>query len=206
MLWVICNEFYNLSTLCTYSGNTSVAPLQLRRGGRKLIAGVFPMRTRRAMFAGLAGALAMSASMAVLRVAGVHTDLEGILGSLVLPNAGAGRWLVGFLVHLALGAVVACLYAACFEFAVQRAGKWVGAGIGLSHGLLAGLCMSGIAEMNPLIVSVHSSTGAFFQNISPAVVAGPMLFMLLHVLFGVVVGAVYGETLEKTHVLSEPVA
>jgi len=112
--------------------------------------------------------------------------------------------------HLAMGSIIACFYAACFyaacfEFAMQKAGTVAGAGIGLSHGLLAGLCMSGIAEMNPVSDTVHSSAGAFFQNISPVVVVGPILFMLLHVLFGAVVGALYGDPVQKTAVLTDPI-
>lgn len=160
------------------------------------------MKTGRALIAGLAGALAMSAVMAVFRWAGVNTDLEAILGSLITPSPGAMRWLTGFAMHLAIGSMIAWFYAAGFEFAVQSAGIFVGGGLGLSHGLLAGLCMSGIAAMNPYGGSIHSSTGAFFLNISSSVLVGPALFMLLHVLFGAVVGAIYGDPLQKPHVLS----
>jgi hypothetical protein len=153
------------------------------------------MKIVRAVVAGVLGALAMSLAMFLLRLAGINVNLEGLLGSLVEPPAGLSHWIVGFLIHLAVGGMAGIVYAGVFELAVQRSGILVGAGLGLCHGLLAGLMMSGIPAMNPLALGAQTAPGAFLQNLS----FGPFVFLLLHVLFGVVTGVAYGPPVEKPH-------
>ena len=145
----------------------------------------------------------MSTAMAILRWAGVNMNLESVLGSLVTTGAGSTQWLAGFVIHLSAGAAIAWFYAAAFEFAVQSSAVLVGGGLGLSHGLLAGLFMSGIPEMNPWTSAASDAPGAFFLNIAPHMFIGPVLFMLLHVLFGVVVSLIYGEPIQKAHASQE---
>lgn len=141
----------------------------------------------------------MSAAMAILRWTGVNINLESVLGSLVTTGAGTTQWIAGFLIHLSAGAAIAWFYAAAFEFAVQSSTILVGGGLGLSHGLLAGLFMSGIPEMNPWTPLANHAPGAFFLNVAPHMLIGPMLFMLLHVLFGAVVSLIYGEPVQHAH-------
>ena len=153
------------------------------------------MRTQRAVFAGIAGALVMSLAMAIARLFGVPASLEAMLGSL-FGIEGTLAWIAGFVLHLAFGAVAAILYAVVFEFAVQRSGVAVGAAIGIAHGLLAGLFMTAIPAMNPL-VSSPAAPGPFFNRIE----FGMPLFLGLHALFGAVVGLTYGHVMHKTHLL-----
>jgi hypothetical protein len=151
------------------------------------------MKGLRAVLAGVLGALAMSLAMYLLRLGGVDVNLEALLGTLV--EFGGSSWMSGFLVHLTVGAIAGLLYAAVFEMAIQRAGPMAGAGLGLCHGLLAGLMMSGIPAMNPLALGTQSAPGPFLQNLE----YGPFVFVLLHVLFGAVVGTAYGRPVEKPH-------
>lgn len=153
------------------------------------------MKTLRAAFAGVAGALAMSLAMFVLRSSGVNVGLEALLGTVVDAPVGLDPWTIGFVIHLSIGAIAGLMYAVIFEMAVQRAGLLVGAGLGLCHGLLAGLMMSGIPAMNPLTEMDRSVPGAFLQNVS----FGPFIFVLLHILFGVTVGVVYGRPVQHVH-------
>lgn len=153
------------------------------------------MKTVRAAVAGVLGALAMSLAMFLLRLGGVDINLEALLGSVFVPADRASVWMTGFLLHLGVGAVAGLAYGAVFEWAVQRSGFVLGAGLGICHGLLAGLMMSGIPAMNPLALGTQSAPGPFLQNLS----FGPFLFLLVHALFGAVVGTVYGETLQKAH-------
>lgn len=147
------------------------------------------------MLAGVAGALAMSVAMWIAREFGLNVNLEAMLGSLFEAPSSPQAFLIGFGVHLAIGAGIGLLYAAAFEYGMQRAGVIAGAGLGLCHGLMAGLMMSSIPAMNPL---AHNSAapGAFLSNVP----YGPILFMVLHILFGAVVGVAYGTTVEKPHV------
>jgi hypothetical protein len=149
------------------------------------------------MLAGIAGALAMSAAMALLRWAGVPVSLEYLLSTLAGSDGGQPAWWTGFAIHLAIGAVVALLYAVGFEYAVQRAGALVGGVFGLAHGLMAGLFMSAIPAMNSLTTVAESSPGAFMRNVE----FGPAIFLGLHVLFGMVLGVVYGHPAHKPHLL-----
>jgi hypothetical protein len=150
------------------------------------------MKIIRAVLAGILGALAMSLAMFLLRLGGININLEALLGTLFAADGSA--WLQGFLLHIGIGAIAGLVYAAVFEMAVQRAGLAVGAGLGLCHGLLAGLMMSGIPAMAPLEVGMQAP-GPFLQNLH----FGPILFVLLHILFGATVGLAYGHPLQKPH-------
>ena len=156
------------------------------------------MKFARAIFAGIVGAAAMSLTMFVLRLTAIEVSLEALLGSLFAPHTVVSPWFTGFLVHLAIGAIVGIVYAFIFEVAVQRSGPIVGGGVGLAHGMLAGLIMSGIPAMNPLDPTITSAPGAFLSNVS----FGPLVFLLLHCLYGAAVGIAYGPPLQKPQVYS----
>ena len=160
------------------------------------------MKTVRAAFAGLLGALAMSLAMFLLRLYGVNVNLEALLGTLMEPVGGLSPWTMGFLIHLAVGIVAGIGYGALFEVAVQKAGPVVGAGLGLSHGLLSGLIMSGISAMNPLALGSQAAPGPFLQNLT----LGPFVFLLLHVLYGAIVGTTYGTPIQKPHLYTNRTA
>lgn len=153
------------------------------------------MKIFRAVFAGILGALAMSLAMFLLRLSGIDVNLESLLGSIFEPPGAVPPWQLGFMIHLGVGAVAGLVYAALFEMAMQKAGALIGLGLGLCHGLLAGLMMSGIPAMNPLALGSQAAPGAFLQNLH----YGPFLFVLLHCLFGAVVGITYGSTVQKPH-------
>jgi hypothetical protein len=153
------------------------------------------VKTGRAFFAGVAGAIAMSIVLIAFRAFGVSVSFEDLLGSTMIRQPGVARWLAGLALHLLAGGVTAIVYAVVFEYAVQRAGPWVGAGLGLANGMMAGLFMSAIPAMNPLIPESVASPGAFFENVP----FGPFLFLFLHVVFGAVVGLLYGTPLQKRH-------
>ena len=160
------------------------------------------MKTLRAVLAGILGALAMSLAMFLLRSWGINVSLEALLGSMFQTSRAFDPWLAGFLMHLLVGAVAGLVYAVIFEMAIQRSGAIVGAGLGLCHGLLAGLMMSGIPAMNPLAWGTQSAPGPFLQNLH----LGPIVFVLLHCLFGAVTGVVYGPPLQKPHLYTNRTA
>jgi hypothetical protein len=157
------------------------------------------MKYIRAIFAGIAGALAMSLAMFVMRSSGINISLEALLGSLFEPRFIVSAWFTGFLVHLLIGAIAGLVYAFIFEVAVQRSGILMGAGVGLAHGMLAGLLMSGIPAMNPLDPTITSAPGPFFSHLS----YGPLAFLFLHCLFGTVTGVAYGAPLQKPQMYTD---
>jgi hypothetical protein len=156
------------------------------------------MKILRAITGGILGALAMSLAMFLMRSFGIHLSLEALLGSMIPQNEFVSTQVGGFVLHLLIGAVVALVYAFVFEVAVQRSGALMGGGLGLAHGLLAGLFMSGIQAMNPLDPNVASAPGPFLSHMT----LGPLVFLMLHCLYGIVVGVVYGHTVQKVHVYS----
>jgi len=153
------------------------------------------MKLTRALLAGAVGAIAMSLASIIVRLAGIPVNLESLLGSLLDTRSPAAQWAIGFLLHLLIGACTGIGYAVVFEWAVQRSGAMVGAGLGLCHGLMAGLLMSSIPAMNPLGTARFTAPGPFLQNLS----FGPIMFVLLHCLYGACVGLVYGPTIQHEH-------
>jgi hypothetical protein len=151
------------------------------------------MKVFHALLAGIAGALAMSGAMFLLRQAGINVSLEALLGSMITTSLPP--WTTGFLIHLTIGAVMAFLYGIAFEI-VQKSGVVMGGGLGVAHGLMAGLFMSGLPAMNP-IAPDGSAPGPFLSHIF----LGPLIFLLLHLLYGAVVGLVYGAPVHKPHLL-----
>jgi hypothetical protein len=156
------------------------------------------MKVIRSISAGIAGALAMSLAMFLMRISGINVSLENLLGSMLPSNEIASVWLGGFVLHLIVGGIAGLVYAFVFEVALQRSGPVIGAGMGLAHGMLAGLFMSAIPAMNPLDPGITSAPGAFLSHMT----LGPLVFLLLHCIFGAVVGTVYGPPLQKPHVYS----
>jgi hypothetical protein len=159
------------------------------------------MKFFRAVLAGILGALTMSLTMYVLRLNGINVNLEGLLGSIFPPPSWLSPWALGIIIHFTVGIVAGLVYAALFEVAVQKSGPMVGAGLGLCHGLLAGLMMSGIPAMNPLHLDM-SAPRPFLQGLT----YGPVVFVLLHILFGAVVGTAYGPPLQKPHLYTNRTA
>ena len=158
------------------------------------------MKTPRALLAGMIGALAMSAAMLVIRQFGVSINLEALLGSTIVDgSSNVSPFLVGLFIHVLIGAVVACVYAFCFEV-VRTSGPLMGGGLGLAHGLMAGLFMSGIPAMNPFPGSV-SGPGPFLSHLK----YGPLFFLLVHFIYGVTVALVYGPPVHRPELTPKPV-
>jgi hypothetical protein len=149
------------------------------------------MKTSRALLAGLIGALAMSAAMFLIRELGEDVNLEVILGSMFAGVTTLPPWLTGFILHLIVGSLMGLLYAITFEI-VESSGPLTGGGLGLANGLLAGLFMSGITAMNPLSLGFHSP-GPYLVHMK----FGPVIFLLVHCIYGMVVGLVYGHPLHR---------
>jgi hypothetical protein len=153
------------------------------------------VKIRRAFGAGLVGAMAMSVVLVLCRAFGIQVSFEDLLGSTLVHQPGIARWIAGLGLHLLIGGVTAILYAVGFEYAVQRAGVWVGAGFGLANGLMAGLFMSAISAMNPLIPGSVTAPGAFLDNVT----FGPFLFLFVHIVYGAVTGWLYGTPVQHAH-------
>ncbi|MEW6156739.1 MAG: hypothetical protein AB1813_04865 [Verrucomicrobiota bacterium] len=120
-----------------------------------------------------------------------------MLGTMFGGAADSAHWVMGFVIHLINGAIFALIYAYIFEHFTHRAGWTVGAGIGFVHALIAGLFMAAMPIMHPLIKSgAMPSPGPFMANLGAM---GIIAEFLLHLIYGAIVGAMYGAVVHPAH-------
>jgi uncharacterized membrane protein YagU involved in acid resistance len=97
---------------------------------------------------GLIATAVLTAAMTAAQLAGLtRLDLPLLLGTLITPDTDRAR-VFGFFIHLVNGQGFALGYAAAFA-AVGRATVWMGALLGLVHGIVA------LTVIIPLLVGVH---------------------------------------------------
>jgi hypothetical protein len=147
------------------------------------------MKTGRAFVAGLVGGLAMTALAWLVRQTGLQMNAEMMLGSMVSSSPGAATWLIGFIMHMMISALIALAYAWGFENVTHRAGAAVGLGFAVIHVVIAGIVMAMIPAIHPMIPERMPAPGAFMANMGATFVA---LFIIEHLLYGAIVGAMYG--------------
>ena len=150
-----------------------------------------------AFLAGVVGGAVMTAMMATGRLTGMtEMNMEMALGSMVTQALGAGTWLLGLVMHLTLSGLIACLYAVGFEYVTRRAGWPVGVGFSVIHLIIGGLVMGMMGSFHPLMVNAPppappghlAAPGLFATNYGAMTTAA---FVVLHLIFGAVVGAMY---------------
>lgn len=147
------------------------------------------MKLLRAVVSGLVGAVIVYAIVAIAgRAAGREADLCLLLGASITGQAGAWTWVVGAIGQLVTGAVAAVIYAAIFEWVTQRAGAVIGLIIGLAHVVFAGIA-TGFLPAQRLLDATLRPPGAFLDYRGLVVLVA---FVIAHVLFGVLVGTLYG--------------
>jgi uncharacterized membrane protein YagU involved in acid resistance len=119
-----------------------------------------------------------------------------MLGTMVTPSRDRAPML-GFVIHLVNGWVFAFVYALAFA-SWGRASWWLGAGIGLVHGLAV------LTAVMPLLPGLHPRMASEHRGPEPTRGLEPPGFMALnygrqtpvislvaHVLYGVILGAFY---------------
>lgn len=147
------------------------------------------MNWQRAFLGGVIGGAVMTVLLALARAMGMPANISMLLGTMVGLMPGPGAWVVGFIIHLVLSGVVAFLYGWGFEQLTHRAGSWVGAGFSVIHFILAGLFLGLIPALHPAIPTQMSAPGIFMSNLGAA---GVVAFIVLHVIYGLIVGTTYG--------------
>jgi hypothetical protein len=143
---------------------------------------------------GLIATAALTAVLIGAQLAGwTRLDIPLILGTLVVADPDRAR-VFGFLIHLVNGQGFALGYAAAFA-ALDRSTWWLGAALGLLHGLVA------MVVLVPLLPGVHPrmaseraglSSGAALE---PPGLLGlnygretPLVTVVAHVVYGVALG------------------
>ncbi len=149
------------------------------------------MKTQSAFVAGMVGGVVMSIVMWMARLMGMQMNLEMMLGTMV-ADPGMTTWVIGFVIHLILSGAIALIYAWGFEHVTHRAGWLVGAGFGIIHAIIAGMFMGMVPMIHPRMPTPVAPPGAFLSNMGTM---GVVALFMLHIIYGAVVGAMYGPVL-----------
>jgi hypothetical protein len=144
------------------------------------------MSYKNAIVAGVIGSIAMSLVMVVARMMGMPVAMELMLGTMLGGDPSGFSWLLGFAIHVMMGAMFALAYAGIFKvFAI--APTWlVGLYFGLGHAVIAGLMLGAVPLVHPLIPELLAAPGIFMSALGAM---GVGAFIMLHALFGAIVGA-----------------
>ncbi|MDT7858370.1 hypothetical protein RQM47_17100 [Rubrivirga sp. S365] len=156
------------------------------------------MKTGKAFLAGVVGGAVMSAIMFMARtVMGMDVKLELLLGTMVGLQPGTTAWIVGFVMHLMISGLIALAYAWAFENVLHRANAGAGVMVSVVHIVVAGVFMGLMPMMHPLVPEQMEGPGFFMLGLG---VMGLVAFVMLHVIFGAIVGAMYGPALHGSAV------
>lgn len=148
-----------------------------------------------AAVAGIGGAAAMSVVMLVARFLGMPIMLELLLGSMVTGGVSTGAWVAGFTLSLGIGAALGIAYAVAFEYVFHRAGLTIGLLLGAIHAVLAGVSLWLVPASHPLVPDLLPPPGPFMVGLG---LLGPVTFVGLHLMFGIIVGSVYAPARTRT--------
>jgi hypothetical protein len=149
------------------------------------------MKAGKAFVAGITGGLVMSVLMWIGRTMGMPANLEMMLGTIVL-DPGATAWIIGLVMHLTISGSIALIYAWGFEHVTHRAGWLVGGSFGIVHAVIAGTVMGMMPAMNPRMPTPIMAPGAFMSSLGTM---GVVAEFVLHLVYGAIVGAMYGAVL-----------
>jgi hypothetical protein len=163
------------------------------------------MNYGKAFKAGMLGALAMTVLMVIARALDVTTlNIEMTLGTLLTRQIGAGSWVLGLVMHLLIGGLLAQLYAFGFEFLTESTSAWIGAGFSLIHVTIAGTLMILLGTLHPLMRNQGQllAPGPFAINYG---VLTAVAFIGLHLVYGAWVGTLCSikRMPEEVHISEE---
>ncbi|AKV00767.1 hypothetical protein AKJ09_07430 [Labilithrix luteola] len=152
------------------------------------------MKVGRAIMFGIVGAAAMSLLSAILRMIGIPIYMEMILGSLTGIVPGPTAFLVGLLIHLAIGAIFGVIYCALFENVWDHGGAGTGMILSVIHAALLGMIFGLTPQFHPYIPRLIHDPGPYFANGGPLTV---IAFFGIHLVYGAIVGAGYGHVVAE---------
>jgi hypothetical protein len=156
-----------------------------------------PVNARGVTLWGFVGTVVLTGLLSASQALGLtRMNIPFMLGTMTTPDRDRAK-LVGFGMHLINGWLFATVYAAAFQ-SWRRATWWLGALIGLVHGLFV------LVAAMPLIPSLHprmaneqqgptptrqlEPPGAFALNYGKRT---PISVLIAHVLYGAILGAFY---------------
>jgi hypothetical protein len=159
--------------------------------------GGLPVNRRGITLWGFVGTVVLTGLLSASQALGLtRMNIPFMLGTMATPNRDRAK-LVGFGMHLINGWIFAGIYAAAFQ-SWRRATWWLGALIGLVHGLFV------LVAAMPLLPSLHprmaneqqgptptrqlEPPGAFALNYGKRT---PISVLIAHLLYGAILGVFY---------------
>ena len=147
------------------------------------------MKSSKAFWGGVLGALMMVIVMWIGRtITGTTMSIAMLLGTMLRPP-GSTAWTLGLFMHLAIGGMIGLVYGWIFERLAQG-GVMTGVTLGLANALVAGVVMGMMPMIHPRIPAAMSAPGYFLSNIG---MLGVTTLFVMHLLYGGIVGAMYGS-------------
>lgn len=156
------------------------------------------MKTSTAFWAGVAGAVMITLVTAIVRFVGIPMNMEMMVGSMLTGTISSSTWMLGLVIHLAMGGLFGLLYGALFERATHRAGIGMGLAFGAAHAVIVGLILGLMPIMHPAMPDLLPAPGAFAINLG---LGATFLFIVLHLAYGAIVGGAYAPV---THPVQRP--
>lgn len=148
----------------------------------------------RAFLAGAFAGIVMSLLMVATRLAGVAVTLEMMMGTMVF-DAGPVAWVAGFVMHVVLSGLIGIAYLWVFESVTKRGGVARGMAVSVPHLVIAGVAMGAVVPaVHRLIPESVAGPGYFLASQG---LAGIVAFVLLHLVFGAIVGAMCAEHVRR---------
>jgi uncharacterized membrane protein YagU involved in acid resistance len=146
---------------------------------------------------GFVGTVVLTGLMAGCQALGLtRINLPFMLGTMATPDRDRAK-LAGFAMHLVNGWLFAGVYAAAFQ-SWRRATWWLGAGIGLIHGLFVLVAaMPMLPGLHPRMASEQQGPTPTRQLEPPGFLAlnygrrTPISVILAHLVYGAILGAFY---------------
>lgn len=148
------------------------------------------MKASKAFVAGVVGGAIMSVALAIARALGLDIPLELLLGTMIGIAPGPAAWVLGLALHLVISGAIALLYGLGFEYVSRRSGALPGVVFSLVHIVVGGLFLGALPAMHPLIPGTLRAPGTFMSNFGDV---GVIAFVVLHAIYGAVVGLMYGS-------------
>jgi hypothetical protein len=142
--------------------------------------------------AGILGTVVLTALMVLLSVAGLPLRFELMIGSYFTGEIDFDSWLLGFVIQLLFGGLLAIAYGLIFEHVLRRAGALGGLAVGAIHVALAGIAMDFASVVHPLVPHATLPAPEYFGT--GLGLLGTLSFIGLHLIYALVVGLAYGST------------
>jgi hypothetical protein len=135
-----------------------------------------------------AGALATGAMVAVARAARspVMSDLQDLAATIAAPPGSVLGETLGSAVQVINGGLFAQAYDGAFEALRVEPGWRTGLGLGIVHGLTAGLFLGVVPALHPRVPAELPPPGAFLRHRG---LHAATTLVALHALFGAIVGS-----------------